>query len=265
MPRTDAVFAGAHGTPIRYVVEGSGPLVTLVHGVGANLESWDAIAARLTPRHTVARADLRGHGRSGRITACSMMDFVDDVAGLLDVLGAPATVFAGFSLGGLIGQHVATRLPHRVSRLALISSVADRTPQERARVAERADLVRDEGIASVVQSAEDRWFTPAFKAAHPELIAARLAELIANDQASYAAAYRVFGLADEGLRAEAISCPALIMTGEHDQGSNVRMQAYLHARIEGSQLEILPGLRHSVLLEAPNLIADKLLAFFGSA
>jgi pimeloyl-ACP methyl ester carboxylesterase len=34
--------------------------VTLVHGVGANLQSWDEVTARLTPHFTVVRLDLRG-------------------------------------------------------------------------------------------------------------------------------------------------------------------------------------------------------------
>src|SRR4029079_14478124 len=50
---------------IHYVVSGHGPHVTLVHGVGANLQSWDEVAARLDPSFTVVRLDLRGHGNSG--------------------------------------------------------------------------------------------------------------------------------------------------------------------------------------------------------
>jgi pimeloyl-ACP methyl ester carboxylesterase len=51
------------------------------------------------------------------------------------------------------------------------------------------------------------------------------------------------------------------MTGEYDPGSNVRMARLMHEKIPASQLEILPGLRHSVLVEAPQLIAEKLDSF----
>jgi len=256
-------FTGAGGVGIRYQVEGSGRPVLLVHGVGANLESWDEVARPLAERFAVARADLRGHGRSGRIAECSIEDFVADVLGLLDALGFDSAHLVGFSLGGLIAQHVATAHPARVRRLALISSVAARTPEERERVLRRADIVRDEGIASVVAAAEDRWFTPEFKAANPERIERRLQELIANDHRSYAAAYRVFAQADEGLQPERITQATLIVTGEHDQGSNPRMARYLHDHIPGSELHILPRLRHSVLLESPELIAGLLMQFLG--
>ena len=52
-----------------------------------------------------------------------------------------------------------------------------------------------------------------------------------------------------------IRCPTLIVTGEDDQGSNPRMARYMHERIPGSELQILPGLRHSILIEAPDVVA----------
>jgi pimeloyl-ACP methyl ester carboxylesterase len=48
----------------------------------------------------------------------------------------------------------------------------------------------------------------------------------------------------------------LIATGEHDVGSNTRMARFMPAKIPGSRLEILPGLRHSILVEAPELVSQ---------
>jgi pimeloyl-ACP methyl ester carboxylesterase len=39
------------------------------------------------------------------------------------------------------------------------------------------------------------------------------------------------------------------------------MARYMHQSIPGSALHILPGLKHSVLLEAPDAIAELLQAF----
>ena len=68
----------------------------------------------------------------------------------------------------------------------LLSAVAGRTAEERRRVIERADLVRDLGIASVTTAAKERWFTDAFRARHPEIVQSRMAQLLANDPVSYA-------------------------------------------------------------------------------
>lgn len=251
----------ADGTELVARSEGGGPPVALVHGVGADLTSWDRVAERLHARFTVLRADLRGHGRSSRIEACRMPDFVADLAAMLDAFGHPKVDLVGFSLGGLIAQWFTLEHPGRVNRLVLLSTVAERSAAERARVLERADKVRDEGIASVVSAAEDRWFTPAFKAANPEKVTLRLEQLKANDHRSYAAAYRVFAEADEGIDFARIRQPTLVMTGENDIGSNTRMARRMHEAIAGSQLVILPELRHSVLMEAPDLIANHLLEF----
>lgn len=261
MQAPDRTFVAADGVPIRYRTEGHGPPIVLVHGVGASLESWDGIAPVLAVRFTVIRADLRGHGRSGRIDRCHIDDFVADLDELMGEVGTTEVRLAGFSLGGLIAQHFAQRFPGKVRRLALVSTVAARTPEERARVLQRADTLDRDGIAAVVSAAEDRWFTPAFKAAHPERVALRLEQLKANDHASYAACYRVFAEADEGLDFAAIAAPTLVVTGEDDVGSNPRMARLLHEGIAGSRLVILPELRHSVLMEAPALVGGLLLDF----
>jgi (E)-2-((N-methylformamido)methylene)succinate hydrolase len=254
-------FDARDGVSLRYTIRGSGPFVTLVHGIGADHASWDAIANKLEAHFTVVRADLRGHGESGRIVRCSIDDFVADLDALLDVVHAEKTHLVGFSLGGLIAQRYAVENSSRLERLALISSVAERTDDERARVLRRADQIDLEGIAAVVSAAEDRWFTPAFKAANPQRVTERLAQLVKNDHRSYAASYRVFAEADRGIAFEKIKVPTLVMTGENDPGSSPRMSHLLHEKISGSQLRILPELRHSVLLEAPDLIGSLLLEF----
>lgn len=242
-------------------VEGAGPPVTLVHGVGAELGSWDRVAERLAPRFQVVRLDLRGHGRSGLIRGCTLDDLADDVRHVWDRLGIVKSHLVGFSLGGLIAQSLAISDPGHIDRLVILSAVAGRTADERAKVAHRLKLVQTEGVGAVTGLAEDRWFTPEFRAAYPEKVAARLEELKQNDPKSYAAAYTVFATGDLGDRVHLIRHPTLVATGENDQGSNVRMARMMHERIKGSRLHIFPRLRHSVLVEAPDAVADMLLGF----
>lgn len=256
----DRWVTAADGTVLRYRREGAGSPVVLVHGVGASLESWDGVVEQLEG-YLIIRADLRGHGRSGLITQCRIEDFVSDLAAVTRDAGLERFHLVGFSLGGLIAQHFALTHPDRIQTLTLVSTVSGRTDEERARVLERARLVRETGIASVVQAAEDRWFSPAFKARHPELVAQRLEQLTANDQESYAAAYAVFADADRGLDVRQIRVPTLVITGEQDIGSNPRMARLLHEAIEGSELHILPDYRHSILLEAPIEVARLVVDF----
>lgn len=248
---------------INFSSEGSGPVVTLVHGVGASLTSWDDVALELKRSFTVVRMDLRGHGKSGRITGpCTLDDLAADVRHVWDTLGIEKSHLAGFSLGGLIAQSLALSDARRIDRLAILSAVAGRTAEEKAKVVDRLKLLKDKGIEAVTAAAEDRWFTPEFKAKYPERVAQRMAELLANDRPSYAAAYTVFATGDLGDKLQRIELPTLIVTGENDVGSNVRMARFMHSAIRGSKLVILPRLRHSVLVEAPGEIAGLLEEFF---
>ena len=56
--------------------------------------------------------------------------------------------------------------------------------------------------------------------------------------------------------------PTLIATGEQDLGSNPRMSELMSRRIKGATLRILPGLKHSILVEAPHIVARMLVAHF---
>jgi (E)-2-((N-methylformamido)methylene)succinate hydrolase len=242
--------------------EGSGLPVMLIHGVGADSSSWDEIAPVLAQRFRVLRLDLRGHGRSGVIEgACTLDDFIRDVLDVMDAAGAAKADVVGFSLGGLIAQGIALSHPSRVDRLALISAVADRTDEERAKVRARLEVLRNEGIEAIMAAAQERWFTPEFVRAQPEKVRSRMEQLRRNDPDSYKAAYTVFSTSDLGDRLHNLRHRTLIMAGEHDVGSNTRMARYMHEQISGSELHILPGLRHSVLVEAPEQIGSLLMRF----
>lgn len=267
-------MSSAAPQPLNYVVEGEGPgeasegrpedrpAVVLIHGVGANLQSWDALVPRFAERFRVIRMDLAGHGESPPIRdSYSLERFADDIVAVLDREGVARCHVVGFSLGGLIAQTLALDWPDRVDRLALLSAVAGRTQEEREKVVSRLAMIRDGGIVAVTGAARDRWFTAAFAEAHPERIAARIAELIANDKESYMEAYRVFGLGDNADRLHEIGHRTLVLTGEHDSGSNTRMARLMHERIRDSRLVILPELKHSILVEAPDLVADHVLGF----
>ncbi len=124
-------FIEANGIRMRYRIDGAGPDLVLVHGVGAQLESWDGVVARLGGRFRCIAYDLRGHGATDKPAGpYSIEDFAADVAGLMDALGIARYHLAGFSLGGLIGQRFALDYADRLDRLALLSAIAGRLEQD---------------------------------------------------------------------------------------------------------------------------------------
>lgn len=255
-------FETREGHALHYVDEGTGSPVILIHGVGSNLQGWDGVISHLPTKRRHVRCDLRGHGRSARVPGpYTLAGMAQDVVDLADHLRLDRFALAGFSLGGLIAQQIALDHPGRLDALALISTVAGRTAEERQRVLTRRNALHAGDPLEHLASSVDRWFSAEFVAANPKLVAARRAGALQNDPASFLAAYDVLTENDLGQRLNEIVMPTLILTGEHDIGSNTRMARLMHERIIGSELHILPGLKHSILIEAPALVASHLATF----
>jgi 3-oxoadipate enol-lactonase len=260
---TDTTTIRVNGIALRCAIEGDGEPLALIHGVGASLDVWDDVASRLRGRYRIVRYDQRGHGQSEKVPGPYTVEgFAGDLRALLDALGIRRAHVAGHSLGGLVAQSFALDYPDRVRKLALISTVAGRTEEERRRVQQRLAMVATGIAGDHFRASLDRWFTDEFRAANPKLLEAYAARNQANNPACYAAAYRVLAETDLVDRLREITAATLVITGEHDEGSNPRMARLMHERIKGSTLRILPMLRHSILVEAPDVVAEALTSFF---
>jgi len=249
--------------------EGTGPPLVLIHGVGLDLDMWDALAAALAPRHQVVRYDMIGHGGtpaqvgesgSGRL---ELGDFVDQLDELLRSLDLSRIALIGFSMGALVAQTFAIAQPNRVRRLAIVNGVYDRDPAQRAAVLARWRAAVEQGPEALIEAALVRWFSPDFAARNPAVPAALRRRLEGNDRDGFLAAYRVFAEADAALagRLGAIPCPALVMTGSDDPGSTPEMARAMAAVLPNARLEILPGARHMMPLEAAAAVNAALGAF----
>lgn len=233
----------------------------LIHGVGSELSRWDFVAATLSRHAPVVRYDLRGHGRSPKPAGpYEISDFVDDHIALMDELGVERAHIVGMSLGGLIAQAITLRHPERVARAGFISAVGGRSPEQRTAALARLRSVEEGGPASVADSGA-RWYTDRFRAEHPEVVDAHMKRFLANDPASYAAAFRVLATTDLLDQLHAITAPTLIMTGALDVGSPPQMSRAMHERIPHSRLIIVDGVKHAILEEAPRTVADALAGF----
>lgn len=260
--REDGTLA-VDGATLNYRVQGSGPrALVCVHGVGSYLEAWQATIDALGDGFRVLSFDLRGHGRSTRVRGrYEIDDFVGDALALADHVGFTRFDLAGFSLGGLIAQRLALTHPQRLERLVLLSTVAGRTPEERERVLARLAALQSGERGAHYDASLSRWLTEEFQRHNPELVTELRRRNAENDPDCYAAAYRVLAQTDFGGLIDQIAAPTLIATGEEDVGSNPRMARYMHECIRHSRLAILPGLRHSILTEAPRQVAALMRTF----
>jgi pimeloyl-ACP methyl ester carboxylesterase len=142
--------------------------------------------------------------------------------------------------------------------------VCGRSPEQRARALERVEFLKQHGAAALAEGNRERWFSEAFRRAHPDVVDRRVAQVSACDAESYLRAFTIFCTAEFADRLQEIRVPTLVVTGEHDVAATPEMARAMGERLPDAEIHVLPGLRHSVLIEAPDTIADLLDRFFGT-
>jgi 3-oxoadipate enol-lactonase len=245
-----------------YSVEGSGPPLFLIHGIGASRHSWDGLVQRLAPHYRCIGYDLRGHGKSPTPTPpYTLDDLVDDLEALRAELGIEKAHFAGHSLGGMIGPRYAQRYPDRVLSLGLYSTAAFRTDDDAAKVRGVVAAMRQKGIEPVLAALKDRWFTPEFAARCPEVIERRMRQVIDTDPDVFLSVFDIYAETEMAPWLHEVTQPCLVLTGENDGGCNPRLNRAIADALDDAELVILPLLRHAILLEDPASVAGPVLDF----
>jgi 3-oxoadipate enol-lactonase len=245
-----------------FSVEGSGPPLVLIHGIGASRHSWDGLIRRLRGDFRCVSYDLRGHGLSPTpVPPYRLDDLVLDLERLRNELGLERMHLAGHSLGGMIGPAYARRFPERVLSLGLFSTAAFRTEDDSAKVKGVVAAMRAKGIAPVLETLKDRWFTPEFAAREPAIIERRMQQVIDTDKDVFLSVFDIYADTEMSPWLHEIRHPSLVLTGENDGGCNPRLNKQIAAAMPDAELVILPVLRHAILLEAPETVAAPVLAF----
>jgi|1185.fasta_scaffold307646_2 3-oxoadipate enol-lactonase len=250
---------------VSYTIDGAAdaPVVVLSNSLGATRAMWDPQVPALAERYRVVTYDTRGHGASPAPAGpYTLDDLVDDLAALLDEVGAQRAHVAGLSLGGMTAMRLAAREPARVHRLAVLCTSAKADPQP---FLDRARAVRSGGTAPLAPAVAARWLTPAFAAAHPDLVARLEAMIAGADDEGYAACCEVVAHMDLRDDLARITAPTLVISGADDLALPPEHQRVIAAGISGAELvSVSPG-AHLANLEQPLEVTGALLGHFDVA
>lgn len=252
----------ANGINIRYEVAGEGPWLLLSHSLATDLTLWDDQMAALTPCFRVLRFDTRGHGcSSAPDMPYNFPMLTADVLGLMDALGIGQAHFVGISMGGMIAQHLALTAPERIARLVPVSTTSGYPPEAKALWAERIAAVRANGVAPLVAPTLERWFTPPYRAAHPEVMA-RIGDLVgATPAAGYIGCGHAIPTMDTTARLQTLRCPTLVIAGADDAGTPPAMGRKIAENIPGARFELIESASHLCNVEQTETFNRLLLDF----
>lgn len=245
-----------------FSVEGEGPPLFLIHGIGASRHSFDGLIGHLKNEFRCIAYDLRGHGKSpAPKPPYSLDDLVADLEGLRAELGIERAHFAGHSLGGMIGPAYARKYPQHVRTVGLYSTAAFRSADDSAKVKGVVAAMRAKGIPQVLETLKDRWFTPEFGQRRPDVIERRMQQVIDTDPDVFLSVFDIYAETEMSPWLHEIRQPCLVLTGENDGGCNPRLNRQIADALPDSELVILPVLRHAILLEAADQVAPPVKAF----
>ncbi|WP_409278332.1 3-oxoadipate enol-lactonase [Pseudomonas defluvii] len=224
---------------LNYQLDGpeGAPVLVLSNSLGTNLHMWDTQLPAFTAHFRVLRYDTRGHGQS-LVTEgpYSIEQLGRDVLALLDALQIERAHFCGLSMGGLIGQWLGINASHRLNRLIVCNTAAKIATPEVWNP--RIETVLRDGQAAMVglrDASIERWFTPAYAAAHPDQ-AKRITDMLAaTSPQGYAANCAAVRDADFRDQLSEIKVPLLVISGSADAVTPPSGGLFIQDNVEGAE------------------------------
>jgi pimeloyl-ACP methyl ester carboxylesterase len=271
------------GTPVNVVEvgperdEGRQPLV-FVHGLSGSWPNWLEQLPVFAATHRVITLDLPGFGHSPMprqtISIAGYAQLLDE---LLDELDVDAAAVVGNSMGGFIAAELAIAFPQRVERLVLVSAAGLSTHEPRGsaavlpamRALERALMATTAWAASksddVVRRARLRDTALGVVVRHPEKLSAALAaeQVRGAGKPGFLQGLEAIFHYEIRDRLPEITCPTLIVWGEHDRLVTVRDADLFAELIPKSRKVVFGDTGHVAMLERPeafNALLEEFLA-----
>jgi pimeloyl-ACP methyl ester carboxylesterase len=245
--------AAARNGLIAFERSGEGePGFVLLHGWCCDRDSMRPLATHLATRGSVANMDLPGHGESGIAGPFTSADVVGEIFGVADQCGMEQPILIGHSIGAKFVLLCAVMRPERVSKVILLDTSIDETPERRiARLRE----VEDPAFAGDKRQRLEAMFVGS-SSEHRDIVVETMLQ-VPSDVA--AAALRAGDQIDVAEALSASSVPVLYIGASRPMA---RADRLLELRPDAWYGQVV-GSSHFVQLDAPeqvNAMIDRFVA-----
>lgn len=227
---------------------------------------WGEVARRLADDARVVLVYLPGHGPvaawddADEATLDAVASGMAGVAAAVRArVGELPVYYAGLSVSGAVGLHLARDYPQIFAGIGVVASAA--TVGEPDGWRERAAQVETGGTEPLADPTVQRWFTPAFAAEEPTVVARIRQDIVDTDDHSYAQLCR--GLAVHDMRDDlpALTVPLLVIAGQEDASNPLERVRLVAGQAPQARLVVVPGVAHQVPVAAPEMVADEIRRF----
>lgn len=252
---------------IHYEESGSGDLIVLMAGLGHGAAYFEKTLPLLAPIGRAVAIDPRGVGRStSSQEKYSVEGWAQDVADLVEGLGAKRAHLVGSSLGACVALQAAVDFPDRVASLCVVAgfSELDRSLELNFRL--RIGIIEKLGLGDELAAHIAMWTlgrdfinTPAGQEAVDRLYAA----VRRNSPERYLAFIRAilaFGRCEPGQegqpkltqRLAEVRVPTCVIVGGQDILTPVSQSRQIASQIPGAEVYVIPGCGHITFSEKPD-------------
>ncbi len=238
--------------------------LVLVHGFTGSGESWDPVRAHLkAPGTHVQVVTLPGH--AGRPPVGTWAEAARALADAIDGEGGGPVHLAGYSMGARLALGLLLERPQLVERATLIG-VNPGLPEGPERWARRQwdgrwiQLLRREGLEAFLEQWEALPLFETQRDADPKVLEAQRRIRRSHEPEGLARAMEAMGLSampDFSPRLTEVDRPVLLVVGERDPRFR-RLAEWMARRLPEGRIEVLPGVGHNPLVEAPDRLAGLL-------
>jgi len=229
------------------------PPVLLLHEAGSRGQAWPVEIRRLAG-YRVFTLDLPGHGRSPGAGHQSIAAYAGSLTAFLSALGVYQAAFLGHGMGGAIALALALDHPERTVAVGLLATAARFDLPRR--------LLEDSAFASTLPRAWEgivqRCFGSAQDPREAETLSRHLLETRLGVLHGDLLACSQFDAHD---RLDQAACPALVLGGSEDRLTPPAATHSLAARLPDSQLRLVYGAGHMLMVEQSQAVARALAAW----
>ncbi|CAA9425770.1 hypothetical protein AVDCRST_MAG82-1748 [uncultured Rubrobacteraceae bacterium] len=249
-----------HDTSIDYDVQGDGPPLLLINGLGFGRWAWFKQVPTLSRHFRTITFDIRGENSlSGGVA-----DLCAEVVALLDPLRVEKAHVLGTSLGGFVAQKLALERPDLVDRLILVcTSYGVREPQPMSFQALGKMLGGSLSPESAARQGLEGATSDSYRAEHPEefdlILRWRLAD--SSSLSDYYQQMMAGTSFDAAFAVRNIASPTLVIHGDQDLYVPVANAVALAEAVPNARLHVVGGAGHLVFIEQAEEVNEEIVSF----
>ena len=251
-------YCTRNGVKTHYEVSGEGYPLVLVHANPFDRRLFIYQVAHFSTYFKVVNIDLRAYGYSDKpAIPITMTDLCEDVVAVCRQENVTEAVFAGVSVGGVMGLQLGLDHPELFKALILVGCSS--MPGDR--YGSRIEGYLKQGVAKFhIQHLTDLVSKDFAQSKMGKYLLGMHTEMDSSLSApAIAEIFNALQNRDLTSRLPDLKMPVLIMNGEFD--NSLKRSKEMSTRIAGAEHRIIPGAGHACCLEDPAAFDENVLAF----